>query len=495
MTDVIDDNRFGDYRAKELLGEGTTTRTWAAEQVSVGRMVLLEELKESAAGERAYFLADVRAKAAVEHPLVGSIYEAFTEGELCFYTEELLPGKTLEKRLEEGETFDPPNFVHILRCIAEANEYHEAHGTGTSSFDSGSVFVDDQGVVRIKNLAVAGGRIPDHSLRDILKLGSELEPMLKLNRPGGTRCLTLLSWMRGEGVPKPLEWNEIRDYCEQIEQQLTEPSGMEAPPTAAIRPMKGKRNNILFAGGAVLFLALLAFFLTSKGKKEQVAGVREASWVAVEGGLFISEGGLRFRTGPFEISSTEVTIGEYAQFLEALEIVEEENRTIYDHGEQPTVKAGHKPDDWKMLYETAQKKGIWGEHEVTIDSPVVGVDWWDAYAYAKWKKGFLPNLEQWMAALLAKTKAPSKIPVSDWLPVSENDLDRTTDGLLGLAGSVAEWTSEPRPNPSNPLGESLWVIAGGSYLQPAEGANTRGWVNDRSMRRPDLGFRICREAE
>eukprot|EP00903_Cladosiphon_okamuranus_P003645 g3643.t1 len=460
-------------------------------------MVLLEELKHSAAGERESFLADVRAKAAVEHPLVGSIYEAFTEGELCFYTEELLPGKTLETRAGEGERFDPQFFVYVLRCIAEANEYHEAHGTATSAFDSGSVFVDDQRVVRIKNLAVFGGRLPDHSLRDVLKLGGELEPMLQLNRPGGTRCLTLLAWMRGEGVAKPLEWAEIRNYCEQIEQQLTEPSEVEAPPTAAVRPAGRNRNYLLVTGGVVLLLLLLAVFPKGKKKKNGggAGGVREISWAPVNGGFYHTEGGLRFRTGAFRISRTEVTIGEYAEFLEALEVVQEDKRTIYDHTEQPSEKDGHKPDDWKVLYATARENGIWGDHEVTIDSPVVGVDWWDAYAYAKWKKGFLPTTEQWMAALLAQTKVPSQIPVSDWLPVSEIDLDRTTDGILGLAGSVAEWTSEPRPNPSNPLGEALWVIAGGSYLMPAEGANTRAWVDDRSLRRADLGFRICREAE
>lgn len=494
MSEVIEGGRFGDYQPRELLGEGPATRTWMAEQASVGRMVLLEELKEEAVSERASFLADVRAKAAVEHPLVGSIYEAFTEGELSFYTEELLPGKTLETRAEAGETFEPQLFVHILRCIAEANEYHESHDNGTSTFDSGAVFIDEHGVVRIKNLATAGGRLVDHSLRDVLKLGKELEPMLKLNRPGGTRCLTLLAWMRGEEVEKSLTWPEVRDYCEQIEQQLTEPSGVEAPPTAAIRP--GKSNNgFLWIAGGVLVVALLVIFLFPNEKKPSPPKVREIDWVAVEGGNFETPGGFRFKAGPFEISSTEVTIGEYAGFLQALENLKEEDRTIYDHNQQPADKTGHLPNDWKILYATAKEKGIWGEYEVELDSPLVGVDWWDGYAFAKWKKGFLPSQEQWMAALMANTNEPSKIPVSDWLPVSEDSPDRTGDGILGLAGSVAEWTSEPRPNPSNPLGESLWVIAGGSYLQPAEGASTRAWVDDRSLRRADLGFRICREAE
>jgi formylglycine-generating enzyme required for sulfatase activity len=90
---------------------------------------------------------------------------------------------------------------------------------------------------------------------------------------------------------------------------------------------------------------------------------------------------------------------------------------------------------------------------------------------------------------------PTKIPVSQWLPVNGETADRTTNGLLGMAGSVSEWTAEPRPNPANPLGEPLWVIVGGSYLKPGKGALSSDWVDSRMLRRPDLGFRICKDPE
>ncbi len=86
---------FGDYIPEQILSETGTTRTWLAEQASVGRMVLIEELKEEAAPEADAFLADVRAMAAVEHPSVGSVYEACTENGRCYYAHELLPGETL----------------------------------------------------------------------------------------------------------------------------------------------------------------------------------------------------------------------------------------------------------------------------------------------------------------------------------------------------------------------------------------------------------------
>ncbi len=498
--DGVDENSvsngmtFGDYMPKECLAESQSTRTWLAEQASVGRMVLIEELKGEAMHERESFLADVRAKAAVEHPLVGSIYEASTEDGRCYFAHELLPGETLQQKMSGKEKIKAQRFVHILRRISEANMYHESHDNATSPIGLEAVHVDKHGVIRVQNLVIAGGRLPDHSLRDVLKLGSILEPLLDQKQPGATRCLTLLAWMRGEGTSKPLGWQQIRDYCEQIEQQLTEPSSVVVPPTSAIRPEK--KNGFVWVIVILLLAAFTGIFAFSKKKKPAAPEVELPGWVNIEGGKYQTPDGLRLNIAPFRISAHEVTIGEYAKFLETLELLAKDNEEkIFDHPEQPETKRNHLPDDWTNLLDAAKVAGSWNDREVDTYTPLVGVDWWDAYAFAKWQKGYLPTQEQWLGALMAGAKVPSAVEISNWLPVTAANPDRTSNGILGLAGSVAEWTSEARPSPSNPMGESLWVVAGGSYLHPAKGAMTREWVGDRSLRRPDLGFRICKEAQ
>lgn len=487
-----EENRFGDYTPLELLAETETTRTWLARQVSVGRMVLVEELKEGAEGGE--FIADVRAKAGVEHPLVGSIYEASMENGRCHYAHELLPGETLADRARHGEKIRAQRFVHILRRVAEANIYHESHGNATSPLGLDAIHVDNHGVIRLKNLVIAGDRVPDHSLRDTLKLGEALEPILDQHRPGATRCLTLLSWMRGEGVSKPLKWTQIRDYCEQIEQQLAAPSTVVAPPTAAIRPEK--KSGFVWVV-AILFVAVIAgVCLFPKKKKRVISEAPKPGWVAIEKGRHRTPDGTRVDVARFSIAACEVTIGDYAEFLQQLQIhTTNGDPTLFDHPEQPETKADHTPDDWENLHRAAKEGGEWGGREINIHSPVVGVDWWDAFAYAKWKKAYLPTQEQWLGALLSGAKVPSQIPVSDLLPVNEETEDRTTNGLRGMAGSVSEWTGEPRPSPSNPLGEPLWVVIGGSYLKPGKGALAREWVADRMTRRPDLGFRLGKDGE
>ena len=171
MNPASEDRLLGEYRLKELLSENPLTRTWLAEQVSVSRRVLVDELRAEQAHQRDAFLADVRAKAAVEHPLIGSVYEAVAEPGLCFFAHELLPGATLDDRRKAGEPFKPARLAHLLRRIAEAHLHHETLGQATSPLGLEHIHLDEQGVIRLDNLAIAGPRSPEQAARDIAHLG------------------------------------------------------------------------------------------------------------------------------------------------------------------------------------------------------------------------------------------------------------------------------------------------------------------------------------
>ena len=134
------------------------------------------------------------------------------------------------------------------------------------------------------------------------------------------------------------------------------------------------------------------------------------------------------------------------------------------------------------------------DREVTLDSPVVGVDWWDAAAYAEWKQGATAHpggMVRGAPAGRGRTRQARPRARGSRSPIETPD--RTRTGLLGMAGSVAEWTRRPAVPPDNPAGHPKWVIIGGSYLNQTNGALTREWVDDRRLRRPDLGFRLVFE--
>lgn len=484
--------RLGEYLLKECLSEGPLIRRWVAEQESVRRTVLIDELRPERMDQAETFLADVRAKAAVDHPSIGTVYEAISADGVCYCAHELLPGATLADRLRAGEPLKPLRVAYFLRRIAEANTYHESRGHATEAFGPEAVHVDDAGVIRLENLVVAGQRAADQSTRDVIHLGERLPALVADGLPGATRVLTLLGWMRRGQDGRSLTWREVYAYCEQIEQQLADLVPAMTPMTAAVVRPKKPPVGAITAG--VLALLLLGFFtLRVAGRKTRPlprAELPEA--VVIEAGEHPTPDGGREPLREFRISSHEVTIGEYRAFLEALDLHAKHGRSrIYDHENQPDTKTDHLPADWASLLEAARTRGTWQNREVSLDSPVVGVDWWDAVAYAEWKQGRLPTQEEWFAALRQGGDEPAKLAPGPWQPVTIETPDRTRLGLLGMAGSVAEWTRKSAVPPDNPAGRPKWVIIGGSYLKQTNGALTREWVDDRSLRRPDLGFRLA----
>lgn len=497
MDSAPEERRLGEYLLTECIAEGPLTRTWLAAQESVRRTVLIEELRPECAEHADVFLADIRAKAAVDHPSIGSVYEAVAVPGLCFYARELLPGPTLADRIKASEPLKPARLAYCLRRIAEANLYHEARGHATSLFEPAAVHIDEQGVIRLENLALAGPRNPEQSVRDIACLGATLPALVAGGLPGATRVLTLLAWMRGEqGAPR-LDWKGIHGYCQQIEQQLADPLPKVAPMTAAVIPTRKPQWLVMAAAAAVVLLgSLLVIPKSCKRAASQPPRATLPEAVAVPAGTHPTPDGTSEPLRAFRIATHEVTISQYAKFLEALQILSKEGRgTLFDHDSQPADKTGHVPDAWAELLEAARNNGTWEGRPVTLDSPVVGVDWWDATAYAEWKQARLPTQEEWFAALCQSVKDPASLPTGNWQSIALETPDRTPSGLLDMAGSVAEWTRRQAVNPANPLGQRLWVIIGASYLKPDNGALAREWTDDRKQRRPDLGFRLVFDPE
>jgi hypothetical protein len=496
MDAASDDLRLGDYQLKQLLAEGPLTRTWLAEQLTVRRDVLIDQLRDEQLQARADFLADVRAKASADHPLIGSVYEAVADQRGCFFARERLPGITLGDHLREGGTVPPARLAQALRRTAEANLYLEQRGLASAPLGVDAIHLGEQGVVRLANLVIAGERSPEQSCRDIVTLGASLLPLVPSDRPGATRLLTLLGWMRGEGLGEPLDWAQVHHYARLVEGQLAETA--HGSITGLLYGRRGWRLRWVIAGGLLVVAAAGSgvFLLRAPKPEKPAAKPPESETIYIPGGDYPTPDGLQTTLPSFRLATHEVTIGQYAEFLETLAMLAREGRgKVFDDESQPAEKADHEPADWPNLYAAAKTNGLWQDRPVTLDSPVVGVDWWDAAAYCEWKQGRLPTQEEWFAALSRKFDDPASLKPSNWLPVTADTPDRTPSGLTGMAGSVAEWTSSLAINPANPLGRKLWVIAGGSYLRPANGALAREWTPSRAVRRPDLGFRLATPAE
>ncbi len=483
--------RVNDYLVGELLARGTNTLLWQATQQSVQREVILCSVSDSLTEDenlRDNFIKDVRTKASVDHPLIGSVLEAVDDGKYCFFALEKLKGRTLGDLHDEGESVTPIQVVRVLRNIANACHYLEEHGTATLPITPHDIFIDDRFHCRVANMAVSGDIDPSVSTQDKQLIGQLFHDLLEPGQPGSTRTGSLLNYMADLEREQPLKWKKIHDLADEVERQLAEPAVTESIQSSTMRmPPAASRALVSKTLTAIAVIAvIMGLVYYFKNRKTLPPARTLPDMVLIPEGKYPGPDGFNIKLREYSIDAHEVTISEYAKFLEALSLLSEKNRTAFQHEDQPANKTSHEPDDWYSLHEAAKEGGLWNKLKVDLNYPVVGIDWWDAYAYAEWKGRRLPTREEWYAACTSSDN-PEELEPSGWMPVDQ--ADKTKKAIYGLAGNVSEWTRKRSLNSADPSQPARYVICGASYLRPRYGVRAREWVDDRSLRRPDLGFR------
>lgn len=195
--------------------------------------------------------------------------------------------------------------------------------------------------------------------------------------------------------------------------------------------------------------------------------------------------------GAFFVDKYEVSNSQYRRFLEH---VEAKGSAAYAHPDQPPDKS-HVPRYWDNP--AFNQDGL----------PVVGVDWFDAYAYAKWAGRRLPTALEWERAARGDTARlyPWGSQFSGGLAntreerstLTPTDVERsfpgdaTPRGVRHLCGNVREWTADAAEG-------RFRLLKGASYLSSGE---LEGIVFLRTAhalpaaRNNFLGFRTVRDAE
>ncbi|MCH7725930.1 MAG: SUMF1/EgtB/PvdO family nonheme iron enzyme, partial [Planctomycetes bacterium] len=187
----------------------------------------------------------------------------------------------------------------------------------------------------------------------------------------------------------------------------------------------------------------------------------------------------------FYIDRFEVTNEEYAKFLK---IADADNK--FSHPDEPPNK-DHTPDFWS------------DERFNKPFQPVVGIDWFDAYAFAQWAEKRLPNEQEWEAA--ARGQQGLCYPwgneysersyyggvdvVSGPRPVNKLLVARE-DAPVGMAGNVSEWTNSTRPQ-----ADTMIVRGGGWKYAPGDvyGIAFLPLYALRESRNDCLGFRCVKD--
>ncbi len=195
------------------------------------------------------------------------------------------------------------------------------------------------------------------------------------------------------------------------------------------------------------------------------------------------------RRQAFRILRHEVTRAQYRRFLE-----DPIARLGFYANENEPKDHDYRPPPWP---------------ETDDDHlPATGINWWSAYAFARWAGGRLPSAAEWTVAASSNGRyawpwgafyekgraATADTPATAPLPALENHGDVTPQGaILQMGGNVSEWT---RSIGVSGNGYAV-VVKGGNFSLPGEETTRIDFENrvPASFHSPRIGFRIVLDGE
>ena len=118
------------YSLESELGGGGMSRVFVAQEVRLGRQVVVKVLPpEMAAGVSAErFEREIQLAAKLQHPHIGPLLTAGSAGDLLYYIMPRVEGQSLRARLAHEHELPVGEAVRILRDVCDALAYAHSHG-------------------------------------------------------------------------------------------------------------------------------------------------------------------------------------------------------------------------------------------------------------------------------------------------------------------------------------------------------------------------------
>lgn len=147
----------GRFKLEQRIGQGGMGTVWKARDTQLDRWVavkIINERLKASPEESRRFITEAKTVAALKHPNIVSIYDAFLENGETYLVFELVQGETLKEKIARASPLDPAQCLSLTKPIAQALDY--AHGRGIIHRDikPSNIMLED-GQVKIMDFGIA----------------------------------------------------------------------------------------------------------------------------------------------------------------------------------------------------------------------------------------------------------------------------------------------------------------------------------------------------
>ncbi|TMC87209.1 MAG: serine/threonine protein kinase [Chloroflexi bacterium] len=268
--------RFGAYRVLREVDQDSLGTLYEAEHPRLHKKVAVRSIGAAAARDVTHsrrFLLELRSYVALEHPAIPRLYELTYQGDCPYLVTEIIPGKTLDDALNEGDQHDPLGVIELLEPIASALDYAHARATIHRDVKPANILLAEDGRTMLTGFGLgtiasfsngpgaAGPMAPDYVAPERL-VGREVDSRADIyslaavifHAVTGQRPFTSRSWIetlsRRLYEPPPSSSDIVADLPEEFSQNLQQAMDRD--------PARHMHRGSMVVSGVLVFLVGIA---------------------------------------------------------------------------------------------------------------------------------------------------------------------------------------------------------------------------------------------
>lgn len=412
MTPVFPDlpADLGVYTLTRLLGSHETFDRYLARQNHVERSVVIDVLRPDSPQEVLDdFLRTARMRVAVSVPHVSQVLETMISGNVWYTTSECPEGLPLSQLREEERRLGTIQICTVIQRVGEFYDYCARKNLSAGVLTPDSIFISANGSVSFLSSIAAGTPPPGLHARQLDALADALQDIRPEGEAGQTRVATLLSWLGLEFDGQRMEWQAVVSTAAYIAESVAPPPSEGKTRSRSMETPYARKRHFRYHCRNILKYALIVSGCLLCAGIVSMLGFVIAAFLPGRTVPAVHGDYVHCHAGEMEVSvmSAPVSIGKYREFLEAYAEMPDQKRNEVNKG-IPGTETDHTPAEWQQQLHSAEENAQWQGRNLTEDSPVCGVSYWDAVAYANYCGASLPS-----ADLLYTVRKATDTPVCE----------------------------------------------------------------------------------